>query len=172
MKSFGFAAILVSVCAAAACSSSDTDGSGGGGGSATTSSVTTTTTTTTTTATSSVTTTTSTGPQSCADLPADQCAECCGQEHATGFDVINNSYLTNCACADGAACVVECNTADAATDLCLDDGTFNFNVMNDACVTCLNDLTGMEACWDPIRTDCQAEPDCVDFIQCQNDCPQ
>ncbi|WP_437671632.1 hypothetical protein [Sorangium sp. So ce131] len=185
MKSLKFAAILVSVCAVAACSddgggggSGGEGGAGGGPGG-----------TTTTSASSTVTTGTGTGGgneggggnggggsgSECADLAEDACFECCSAEHEEGDAELSRLVVESCACGEGATCNDVCDTEDAATDACADDGTINPEAEpTEACVNCLNGVLGggaePDACLTDVVDGCAANTDCRALLTCGQGC--
>lgn len=172
MKALGFAAILVSVCAMAACTinggdggDGGDDGTGGEGGSTTTSSS----------------TTSGTGGEGggeggggggdgvCADESAATCQTCCDTELPDEAALLMGYVFSQCGCAADSPCASVCDTTDATTDSCTDDGTMA-EVTNPDCVMCLNDLESDAACYDAAMDDCDGDEDCTPFLECLVSC--
>ncbi|MGK3989397.1 hypothetical protein WME99_40500 [Sorangium sp. So ce136] len=181
MKILSFAAILVTVCAVAACSDDDNTGgeggAGGGGGasSATTSSASSSTVTTTGT-------TTGTGGSGeggngeggeGGEGGGVDCPTQCFDDNQAGALEFFQLTLDTCGCAEGASCASACDTADAETDVCDDDGSGNILALqdNEACVDCVDGLADEDACLATVKEGCDASEGCTAFADCVAACP-
>jgi len=178
MKALGFAAILISVGMMAACTvtsgNGDTSGDGGAGGSGST------------TATSSATTgeggsggtgeggAGTGGGEVCADAGSeDECLDCCDETYADELEALAIHGFQQCGCAADSACASVCDTTDATSDVCNDDGTINLDANNADCLSCLNDLleAAEDACIEALAAACEDDAACSPYLECQNTCP-
>ncbi|WP_437727502.1 hypothetical protein [Sorangium sp. So ce861] len=177
MKSLSFAAILVTVCAVAACSDDGDPGGdggagGGGGASGTTSS----------SSSSSVTTGTGTGGSGDGGGSeggggeggggsTDECAEQCFDDNQEGAVAFLELTLEACGCAEGATCASSCDTTEAETDACQDDGSANLQGLpgNEACLDCVDGLQE-DACLDTFAEQCAADGGCEAYVTCVSEC--
>ncbi|WP_437964670.1 hypothetical protein WMF04_33950 [Sorangium sp. So ce260] len=171
MKALGFAAILVSVCAMAACTvTSGEDGTGGDGGTGGEG--------------GSDASTTSSGVGGeggegggeggggvCADESPDDCQTCCDAELADESALLMGYGFAQCGCAADSPCADVCDTTDATTDSCNDDGTMA-DVTNPDCVMCLNDLEQDAPCYDAATDDCDGDADCKPYLTCLVSCQE
>ncbi|AUX46118.1 hypothetical protein SOCE26_076230 [Sorangium cellulosum] len=180
MKTLSFAAILVTVCAVAACS--DDGGSGGDGGAGGEGGASGTTTTTSASS-STVSTGTGTGGggdeggggagsgDECSDQ-GDECGSCCVEGNQAGALEFFELTLGSCGCEAAAPCAAECDTGEAETDVCGDDGV---NILalqsNEACITCVDGLAEDDACFAPATEGCDASEGCTAFVECVETCP-
>ncbi|WP_437586305.1 hypothetical protein [Sorangium sp. So ce1000] len=173
MKAFGFVAILAGVVALTACEvkSGDTDGEGGEGGAGST------TTTSATTGQGGGATTGqggggggTGGGGECADATADECGDCCNEALPDAQAALVLHAISQCGCAADSPCASECDTTDATTDACNDDGTVNDQANNTACVTCLAGLAEDAACVDAAATDCEEDAACNPYFECLSSC--
>ncbi|XXX80687.1 hypothetical protein WMF30_18180 [Sorangium sp. So ce134] len=173
MKSLSFAAILVTVCAVAACSDggdSEGDGGAGGGGGASG--------TTTSSSTSSSTVTTGTGGSGEGGSGEggsggidSGCAMQCIEDNRQGAVEFLRMTLEACGCAEGATCASSCDTTEAETDACGDDGSANLQALpeNEACVDCV-DGVGEDACLATVEERCSASEGCDAYVTCIAEC--
>lgn len=178
MKAFGFAAILISVGMMAACTvtsgDGDTSGDGGSGASGST---------TTSSATAGEGGSGGTGGgeggagtgggEVCADAgTADECLDCCDETYADGLEALAIHGFQQCGCAADAACASVCDTTDATSDVCNDDGTINLDANNVDCLSCLNDLldAGEDACIEALAAACEDDATCTPYLECQGTC--
>ncbi|WP_437614311.1 hypothetical protein WMF20_15175 [Sorangium sp. So ce834] len=173
MKSLSFAAILVTVCAVAACSDEggpEGDGGAGGGGGASG----------TTTSSSSSTVTTGTGTGGSGEGGGGgggggggsaDCAAQCFEDNQQGAVAFLELTLEACGCAEGATCVSSCDTTEAETDACGDDGSANLQGLrgNEACLNCVDGLREDE-CLDTFAGQCAADEGCAAYITCVSEC--
>ncbi|WP_437562063.1 hypothetical protein [Sorangium sp. So ce542] len=176
MKSLSFAAILVTVCAVAACSDDGDpggDGGAGGGGGASG---------TTTSSSSSSVATTGTGGSGDGGSgdggsgdggsgSGEDCAEQCIEDNQEGAVAFLELTLEACGCAASAACASDCDTAEAETDACEDDGSANVQglIGNQACRDCVGGLQE-DACIDTSAEQCAADEGCAAYITCVSEC--
>ncbi|WP_437307189.1 hypothetical protein [Sorangium sp. So ce388] len=182
MKILSFAAILVTVCAVAACSDDDgtggEGGAGGGGGASGSSTSTVSSSTGTTTV-----TTTGTGGSgeggsgeggSGGEGGGADCQTQCFDDNQQGALEFFQLTLDACGCAEGATCVSSCDTEDAETDACGDDGSGDLLVAlqgNEACVECMAALPDEDACVAVVEEGCTASEGCTAFAECVAACP-
>ncbi|WP_437654564.1 hypothetical protein [Sorangium sp. So ce1182] len=176
MKILSFAAILVTVCAVAACS--DDGGSGGNGGaggaggasSSSTSSVSSTTVTTTGTGGSGE---GGNGEGGNGEGGGVDCSTQCFDDNQQGALEFLQLMVDACGCAEGATCASDCDTADAETDVCGDDGTGDLLAVqgNEACVDCIDGLADDDACIATVEEGCTASDGCTAFSDCVAACP-
>ncbi|WP_049949525.1 hypothetical protein [Sorangium cellulosum] len=176
MKSLSFAAILVTVCAVAACSDDGDpggDGGAGGGGGASG-------TTTSSSSSSSVATGTGTGGSGeggsgegggGGEGGGADCAAQCIEDNQQGAVAFLELTLEACGCAESATCASDCDTADAETDACEDDGSANVQglIGNEACRNCVGGLQE-DACIDTSAEQCAANEGCAAYITCVSEC--
>ncbi|WP_437337836.1 hypothetical protein [Sorangium sp. So ce394] len=175
MKSLSFAAILVTACAVAACSDDGDpggDGGAGGGGGASG---------TTTSSSSSSTVTTGTGTGGSGEGGSGEggggegggadCATQCIEDNQQGAVAFLEMTLEACGCAESAACASDCDTAEAETDACEDDGSANLQglIGNQACRDCVGGLQE-DACIDTSAEQCAADEGCTAYITCVSEC--
>ncbi|WP_437623056.1 hypothetical protein [Sorangium sp. So ce1151] len=177
MKILSFAAILVTVCAVAACSDdggSGGDGGAGGGGGASSSS--------TSSVSSTTVTTTGTGGSGeggngeggeGGEGGGVDCSSQCFDDNAQGALEFLQLTVDACGCAEGATCASDCDTADAETDVCGDDGTGDLLAVqgNEACVDCIDGLPDDDACIATVEEACTASEGCTAFTECVAACP-
>ncbi|WP_437996089.1 hypothetical protein WMF26_33610 [Sorangium sp. So ce185] len=171
MKAFNFAAILVSVCAMAACTVTDGSGDGGEGGTGGEGGAGTTTTTT----------TSGTGGEGgeggeggggvCAEESAATCQTCCDEELPDESALIMGYIFSQCGCAADSPCADVCDTTDATTDSCSDEGGMT-DVTNPDCVMCLNELEADAPCYEAAATDCEGDEDCSPYFECLSSCSE
>ncbi|WP_438007502.1 hypothetical protein WME89_01480 [Sorangium sp. So ce321] len=186
MKILSFAAILVTVCAVAACSddggSGGNGGAGGGGGASSSS----------TSSVSSSTGTTGTGGNGeggngeggsgeggsgeggNGEGGGVDCPTQCFDDNQEGALEFFQLTLDTCGCAEGATCASSCDTTDAETDVCGDDGTGDILVAvqgNEACVDCLDGLPDDDSCIATVEEGCNASEGCTAFANCVAACP-
>ncbi|WP_437323640.1 hypothetical protein [Sorangium sp. So ce381] len=175
MKAFGFAAILISVGVMAACTvtsgDGDTSGDGGSGASGST---------TTSSATTGEGGSGGTGGgeggaggggEVCADAEtADDCSDCCDETYAEGVEALGIHGFEQCGCAADSACASVCDTTDATSDVCNDDGTINLDANNADCVACLNDLAEDDACIEAAAAACEDDAACSPYLECLGTC--
>ncbi|WP_434044288.1 MULTISPECIES: hypothetical protein [Sorangium] len=182
MKILSFAAILVTVCAAAACS--DDGGSGGDGGAGGGGASGSTTSTTSSGSGSSVTTGTGgngeggsgeggSGEGGSGEGGGLDCTDQCFEDNQQGGLEFLQFTLDSCGCAEGATCIGSCDTADAETDVCGDDGSGDLLSIagNTACVDCLEGLADEDACIKTVEDACTASEGCNAFTECVAACP-
>ncbi|WP_438038192.1 hypothetical protein [Sorangium sp. So ce128] len=175
MKAFGFAAILISVGMMAACTvtsgDGDTSGDGGSGASGST------------TTTSSATTgeggsggtgeggSGTGGAEECSDAGTEnECLDCCDETYAEGLEALGIHGFEACGCTADATCASVCDTTDATTDVCNDDGTINLDANNADCVACLNDLAEDDACIEAAAAACEDDAECLPYLECLGTC--
>jgi hypothetical protein len=129
-------------------------GSGGtGGDTTTTTSNTNTVTTTTPTTTNPPPSTSTTGPQTCFDLPGDECTNCLVNQNPAGYDAYVAAYIDNCLCAN--ECQMVC------TQECLDP----FQGLSPPCEECIAEAgSTMSACVEGFYTQCQESSACIQFL--------
>jgi len=173
MKAFGFAAILISVGMMAACTvtsgDGDTSGDGGSGASGST--------------TSSATTGEggsgggeggaggTGGGEVCADAEtADDCSDCCDETYPEGLEALGIHGFQQCGCAADSACASVCDTTDATSDVCNDDGTINLDANNPDCVECLDNLEEDDACIEAAGAACEDDATCLPYLECLGTC--
>lgn len=174
MKAFGFAAILISVGVMAACTvtsgDGDTSGDGGSGASGST---------TTSSATTGEGGSGGTGEggagtgggEVCSDAGTeDECLDCCDETYAEGLDALGIHGFEACGCTADATCASVCDTTDATTDVCNDDGTINLEANNADCVACLNDLAEDDACIEAAAAACEDDAACSPYLECLGTC--
>ncbi|WP_438014439.1 hypothetical protein WMF18_26455 [Sorangium sp. So ce315] len=174
MKTLGFAAILVSMCAMAACTVTSGGGDGGAGGEGGEGGAT-------TTSTSSTTTGGGEGgggggegggdaTNECAPLELNECVECCQTEHASEAETFEQLTFWHCGC-EVERCAAICDTEDAATDVC-GDGIANLDVDNPNCAACVAEEAAAETseCYDAAYTACGEEGDCQALTECSDAC--
>ncbi|XXX73375.1 hypothetical protein WMF30_37620 [Sorangium sp. So ce134] len=167
MKAFGFAAILVSVCAMAACTVTSTDngtgGSGGEGGEG-----------------GAGTTTSSSGGgeggeggegggNECSGLELQACVDCCSEAHPSETEALTKLNYWHCGCVV-TRCAEICNTTDTASDVCGEDGEVNLDVDNPNCDACVADESATGACYDDALADCADADDCKALTECSDVC--
>ncbi|XXY52172.1 hypothetical protein WME91_13600 [Sorangium sp. So ce269] len=172
MKAFGFAAILVSVCAMAACKVGDGTGSGGAGGDGGSGG-------------SDTTTTTSGtggeggegggtggegGGNECSGLEATACTECCSEAHPSEVEVFTELTFLYCGCTATSRCAADCDTTDPTTDVCGDDGEVNLAVDNPNCETCVAEESSTGTCYDDAYAACEEDEDCQALTDCSDTC--
>lgn len=165
MKFLGFAASLISLYAIVACSASVTSsgnsssgdeggkggaasGAGGEGGEG--------------------------GRIPCDLQEKDACLQCCTDEHSVGSEKLDILFYTYCGCDRRAPCAKFCDTPlDEATNLCVDDDVFNFEIDNEDCTSCLQEIAdkGEDPCLTDVQDDCKNISDCIAFGKCQLNCP-
>ncbi|WP_438022980.1 hypothetical protein [Sorangium sp. So ce233] len=174
MKTLGFAAILVSVCAMAACTVTSGDGSGGAGGDGGAGGSDATSTTT-----SSATTGGGEGGEGggdatneCTPLAFDECVECCQEANAGEVERLTELTFWYCGCEATIRCAQYCDTTDAATDVCGDDGVVNLEVDNLDCETCVIEESAPEdsECYEAAYTACGEAEDCQALTACSDTC--
>ncbi|XXT15988.1 hypothetical protein WME94_37650 [Sorangium sp. So ce429] len=172
MKAFGFAAILVSVCAMAACKVGDGTGSGGAGGDGGSGGSDTTTTTTSGTGGEGGEAggTGEGGGGECAEAAAEECDDCCDEAFPDEYEALNSHGFWECGCVADSPCADVCDTTDATTDACLDDGTVSLEVQNADCVACLNGVDPSDACYETATTACNDDEDCKPYLGCLLSC--
>lgn len=172
MKTLGFAAILVSVCAMAACTVTTGGGDGGSGGSGG--------------AGGSTTTSTSSsssgggdgggtggegGAGVCADVTdEDECYDCCDEAEPDALLALGGHGFWECGCAAESPCAAVCDTTDETTDACGDDGTIIEDVQNADCVQCLNDLAETDPCYEAAADACDEDENCKPYLECLLSC--
>ncbi|WP_437955151.1 hypothetical protein WME76_26810 [Sorangium sp. So ce119] len=173
MKTLGFAAILVSVCAMAACTVNGGSGSGGAGGddgeggsdaSTTTSS-----------------TTTGGGEggegggdvtNECTPLEFEECVTCCQDANSAEVEALTKLTFWHCGCEATIRCAQYCDTTDEATDVCGEDGVVNMEVDNLDCETCVIEESAPvdSECYDAAYTACGEADDCQALTACSDTC--
>ncbi|WP_437924197.1 hypothetical protein WMF37_34860 [Sorangium sp. So ce291] len=172
MKAFSFAAILVSVCAMAACKVGDGTGSGGAGGDGGSGG-------SDTTATTSGTggeggeaggTGGEGGGDECSGLELEECTTCCSDAHSSEVEVLTALNYLYCGCAATSDCAAECDTTDAASDVCGDDGEVNLAVDNPNCDACVAEASSTGTCYDDAYTACGEDDDCKALTACSDKC--
>ncbi|WP_437619123.1 hypothetical protein [Sorangium sp. So ce1151] len=172
MKAFSFAAILVSVCAMAACKVGDGTGSGGAGGDGGSGGSDTTTTTTSGTGGEGGEAggTGEGGGGECAEEAAEECDDCCDMAFPDEYAALNGHGFWQCGCVADSPCADVCDTTDATTDACGDDGTVDLEVQNADCVQCLNEVDPSDACYEAATTACNDDEDCKPYLGCLLSC--
>jgi hypothetical protein len=111
-------------------------------------------------------------PGSCGELPSfEACDQCCQEENPGGYDALITSYILSCACAPGSPCNAACDTLDPSTDVCPEPGTIDVSAFNEDCVNCFNNVTGDEDCIQSTLAECSADPACIGYTTCQQNCP-
>ncbi|WP_437927919.1 hypothetical protein WMF37_01335 [Sorangium sp. So ce291] len=175
MKILSFAAILVTVCAVAACSDdggTGGDGGAGGGGGASS--------TTSSSSSSSTVTTTGTGGDggngdggNGGEGGGVDCSAQCVDDNQAGALEFFQLTLDTCGCAEGASCASACDTEDAETDVCGDDGSGNILAIqgNEACADCMDGLADEDPCLATVEEGCGASEECTAFVSCVAACP-
>jgi hypothetical protein len=179
MKAFGFAAILISVGMMAACTvtsgNGDPSGSGGSGGSGGSDSSTTTSSATTGEGGSGGTGEGGAGTggaEECSDAgTANECFDCCDETYEDGLAALTIHGFEACGCTADATCASVCDTTDATTDVCNDDGTINDAANNADCVACLNELAEDDACIEAAAAACEDDDTCLPYLECLGTCP-
>ncbi|MGK4003258.1 hypothetical protein WMF31_11585 [Sorangium sp. So ce1036] len=171
MKAFGFAAILVSVCAMAACQvTSGEGGDGGAGGEGGT-----TTTTTTTTGEGGGTGGTGGGEgggdttNACAEETGDACFNCCSTEHAAENEELGKLMYWHCGCVAESPCADVCDTTDAESDVC-GDTAINPDVDNANCDACVADAQETNDCYFAAADACREADGCKALMTCGDAC--
>lgn len=184
----GFAAILVTVCGMAACSDeggeNGAEGEGGDGRASTT------------TATGSGDATGGDGSGGdgpggdaaggdgsggdqgasgdCSGEVGEACGDCCLEANRQGAAALTILMFQHCGCATDAPCAADCDTTDAATDVCADDGTVDTQVLsanaNIACVECTGEIDAEAPCLGDVAEACLADEGCAAFVFCANGC--
>ncbi|WP_438004148.1 hypothetical protein WME89_35695 [Sorangium sp. So ce321] len=172
MKAFSFAAILVSVCAMAACKVGDGTGSGGAGGDGGSGGSDTTTTTTSGTGGEGGEAggTGEGGGGECAEEAAEECDDCCDMAFPDEYAALNGHGFWQCGCVADSPCADVCDTTDATTDACGEDGTVNLEVQNADCVACLDEVDPSDACYEAATTACDDDEDCKPYLGCLLSC--
>jgi hypothetical protein len=98
----------------------------------------------------------------CANPDADACSTCCANNHATGYNTYETA-LGNCECTSPGTCATQCS------------GACSGGTETTACQTCIEgslDPDAGGACYNPLVTACNADPDCVALLTCANTyCP-
>ncbi|CAN96558.1 MULTISPECIES: hypothetical protein [Sorangium] len=180
MKTFGFAAILTTMCALAACSGDDgardaggpggADGQGGASG-----------------ATVSIAVSSTAGEggaagvegeggagggSECAGATGDACTECCIDAHRAGAGALLALTIGFCGCEAGAPCAATCDTADEATDACVEEGGVDVAALRDnaECMECMAALSADAACYASSGDDCMQSEECEAFVLCSSGC--
>ena len=92
-----------------------------------------------------------------AKTTAQDCGECCYQNHQAGADAADQAW-GDCICGAGGACATEC-----AATVCSQNG--GMPKQGDACDTCLQGATA-QACETKADTACKANAECVAFDAC------
>jgi len=92
-----------------------------------------------------------------AKTTAQDCGECCYQNHQAGADAADEAW-GDCICGASGACATQC-----ATSLCSQNG--GEPKQGDACDTCLQGAAA-KACDQTADTACKANADCVAFDAC------
>ncbi|WP_433927579.1 hypothetical protein AB3662_31245 [Sorangium cellulosum] len=173
MKTLGFAAILVSVCAMAACTVNGGGGSGGAGGDDGEGGSDTTTTT------SSTTTGGGEGGEGggdttneCTPLAFDECVTCCQDANSAEVEALTTLTFWHCGCEATSRCAQYCDTTDEATDVCGEDGVVNVEVDNLDCETCVIEESAPEdsECYEAAYTACGEADDCQALTACSDTC--
>ncbi|WP_437500209.1 hypothetical protein [Sorangium sp. So ce1099] len=172
MKAFGFAAILVSVCAMAACKVGDGTGSGGAGGDGGSGGSDTTTTTTSGTGGEGGEAggTGEGGGGECAEEAAEACDDCCDAAFPEEYEALNGHGFWQCGCVADSPCAEKCDTTDATTDACGEDGTVILEVQNADCVACLDEVDPSDECYEAATTACDEDEDCKPYLGCLLSC--
>ena len=191
MKILSFAAVLVTVCAVAACSDDDGAGGNGGAGGGGGASSTTTSSVSSSTGTTTVTTTGTggsgeggggvggsgeggSGEGGGGEGGGVDCQTQCFDDNQRGALEFFQLTLDTCGCAEGATCVSSCDTEDAETDACGDDGSGDLLVAlqgNEACVACMQGLPDEDPCVATVEEGCTASTECTAFVTCVAACP-
>ena len=85
------------------------------------------------------------------------CEQCCLKVHPTGYTTYHQALQT-CTCTTPGTCSTEC-----ATESCAGKATTS----GDACDTCITSslTSGTGACYTPVDSACQGDPDCVTLFQ-------
>ncbi|WP_437630648.1 hypothetical protein [Sorangium sp. So ce854] len=172
MKTLGFAAILVSVCAMAACTVTSGGGDGGAGGEGGEGGATTTTTTSSSGGGDGGGTGGEGGAGVCADATEDECFDCCDEAEPDALTALGGYGFWECGCAEESPCADVCDTTDATTDACGDDGTIIEDVQNADCVMCLNELSDDDACFVAATDACDADEECKPYLECLLSCQE
>ncbi|KYF46918.1 hypothetical protein BE04_08285, partial [Sorangium cellulosum] len=99
------------------------------------------------------------------------CAAQCIEDNQQGAVAFLELTLEACGCAESATCASDCDTADAETDACEDDGSANVQglIGNEACRNCVGGLQE-DACIDTSAEQCAANEGCAAYITCVSEC--
>jgi hypothetical protein len=102
------------------------------------------------------------GDAACAQKTSQSaCIGCCQGNHKTGFNTIHTA-ANQCLCVSPGACKTEC-----ATEFCANKAESK----GDPCDTCIgNAIQQSAACYQPINSACQADPDCTAYLTCAQPC--
>lgn len=109
---------------------------------------------------------------SCAELSSDACWTCCNNNHPTGSQTYQSAFQV-CTCAPPNGTLGACQVPCAQTD-CSSDPDAGSSVTGDPCDLCEQASLNSEeagACVDPVNTACTPIADCVQFVNCMNQCP-
>ncbi|WP_437587011.1 hypothetical protein [Sorangium sp. So ce1000] len=183
MKMFGIAAILTTMCALAACSgddgtrnaddAGDADGTGGAPGAPGV------------TVSIAVSSTAGEGGAAgaggeggaggdgeCAGMTGEACAACCVDAHRAGAVAFLALTIGFCGCEAGAPCAAQCDTADEATDACVEEGSINVSALqgNAECLECVLALPADAACYASSGDGCMQSDECEAFVVCSGGC--
>lgn len=105
-------------------------------------------------------------------MTGDACAGCCVDAHPTGAVAFLALTIGFCGCEAGAPCAARCDTADEATDACVEQGRIDVSALQDntECLECVAALPEDAACYTSSGDGCSQSEECEAFALCSGGC--